>query len=106
MHSLQVAFLSSALPPSTTVTATSGGRGKPSRNRAVDPETREWRFGPAKVWYDILGVPEDGSQLNYGFKLKVWSVYLVGRCLTVSNPLYHRPQPLPPRQTMRGSPLH
>ena len=37
----------------------------------VDPETRAWRFGPAKVWYDSLGVPEDGRGLDYGFKMKV-----------------------------------
>lgn len=29
-----------------------------------------WRFGPAKVWYDQLGLPEDSGSVNYGFKLK------------------------------------
>ena len=29
-----------------------------------------WRNGPAKLWYDILGVPEDGAGFHYGFKLK------------------------------------
>ena len=43
----------------------------------VDPETREWRFGPAKIWYDMIGVSEDGSGLDYGFKLKVgWTPFL------------------------------
>ena len=37
----------------------------------VDPETRAWRFGPAQMWYDALGVSEDGRDLDYGFKLKV-----------------------------------
>ena len=46
----------------------SGGSG-PGRLNA-NPETMVWRFGPAKVWYDQLGVTEDGSNLNYGFKLK------------------------------------
>ena len=42
----------------------------------VDPETREWRFGPAKIWYDMIGVSEDGSGLDYGFKLKVgWTPF-------------------------------
>ena len=36
-----------------------------------DPLTREWRYGPAQVWYDSIGVPEDGCGLDYGFKLKV-----------------------------------
>ena len=30
-----------------------------------------WRHGPAKYWYDQLNVPEDGSNFDYGFKLKV-----------------------------------
>ena len=29
-----------------------------------------WRHGPAKLWYDQLGVPEDGRGFDYGFKLK------------------------------------
>ena len=36
-----------------------------------DPFTKEWRFGPAKVWYDSIGVSEDGQGFDYGFKLKV-----------------------------------
>uniref|UniRef100_A0A3Q0SDY8 Transcription initiation factor TFIID subunit n=1 Tax=Amphilophus citrinellus TaxID=61819 RepID=A0A3Q0SDY8_AMPCI len=34
------------------------------------PKIAEWRYGPAQLWYDMLGVPEDGSNFNYGFKLK------------------------------------
>ena len=30
----------------------------------------EWRHGPAALWYEMLGVNEDGSNLEYGFKLK------------------------------------
>lgn len=29
-----------------------------------------WRHGPSKIWYDQLGVPEDGRGFDYGFKLK------------------------------------
>ena len=29
-----------------------------------------WRHGPAKLWYDQLGVAEDGRGFDYGFKLK------------------------------------
>ncbi|XP_025197408.1 transcription initiation factor TFIID subunit 1 [Melanaphis sacchari] len=29
-----------------------------------------WRCGPAKLWYDMLGVPETGEEFDYGFKLK------------------------------------
>lgn len=34
------------------------------------PRVAEWRYGPAQLWYDMLGVPEDGSNFHYGFKLK------------------------------------
>ncbi|KAM6413578.1 transcription initiation factor TFIID subunit 1 isoform 2-T2 [Rhynochetos jubatus] len=34
------------------------------------PKVAEWRYGPAQLWYDMLGIPEDGSGFNYGFKLK------------------------------------
>lgn len=34
------------------------------------PKVAEWRYGPAQLWYDMLCVSEDGSNFNYGFKLK------------------------------------
>ncbi|KAI1902695.1 hypothetical protein AGOR_G00018660 [Albula goreensis] len=34
------------------------------------PKVAEWRYGPAQLWYDMLGVPEDGSGFHYGFRLK------------------------------------
>lgn len=34
------------------------------------PKVAEWRYGPAQLWYDMLGVYEDGSNFSYGFKLK------------------------------------
>ncbi|XP_073670753.1 transcription initiation factor TFIID subunit 1 isoform X3 [Paramisgurnus dabryanus] len=36
----------------------------------VRPKMAEWRYGPAQLWYDMLGIPEDGSSFHYGFKLK------------------------------------
>ncbi len=35
------------------------------------PSAKGWRNGPAKLWYDSIGVPEDAYTLDYGFKLKV-----------------------------------
>lgn len=38
----------------------------------IDSESREWRYGPAKIWYDQLNLPEnDCGYLDYGFKMKV-----------------------------------
>ncbi|XP_018430785.1 PREDICTED: transcription initiation factor TFIID subunit 1-like, partial [Nanorana parkeri] len=34
------------------------------------PKIAEWRYGPAQLWYDMLGVSEDGGEFDYGFKLK------------------------------------
>ncbi|XP_072285729.1 transcription initiation factor TFIID subunit 1 [Pyxicephalus adspersus] len=34
------------------------------------PKIAEWRYGPAQLWYDMLGVSEDGSGFDYGFRLK------------------------------------
>ena len=50
--------------------ASSGAGGGSGKRSASNPDTMAWRFGPAKIWYDQLGVPEDGSNLNYGLKLK------------------------------------
>ncbi|XP_076843772.1 transcription initiation factor TFIID subunit 1 isoform X1 [Brachyhypopomus gauderio] len=36
----------------------------------IRPRVAEWRFGPAQLWYDMLGVPEDGAGFHYGFRLK------------------------------------
>ncbi|KAM6970648.1 transcription initiation factor TFIID subunit 1 [Aplochiton taeniatus] len=46
---------------------TSGDGDKVTESR---PKVAEWRYGPAQLWYDMLGVPEDGSSFHYGFKLK------------------------------------
>ncbi|KAJ8348205.1 hypothetical protein SKAU_G00267940 [Synaphobranchus kaupii] len=34
------------------------------------PKVAEWRYGPAQLWYDMLGVPEDGCSFHYGLRLK------------------------------------
>lgn len=34
-----------------------------------------WRHGPAALWYEMLGVNEDGTNLDYGFKLKDQVIY-------------------------------
>ncbi|XP_073084390.1 transcription initiation factor TFIID subunit 1-like isoform X4 [Manis javanica] len=36
----------------------------------IKPKVAEWRYGPARLWYDMLGVPEDGSGFDYGIKLR------------------------------------
>jgi len=33
-----------------------------------------WRYGPAALWYDMLGVRDNGDGFDYGFKLKSASV--------------------------------
>lgn len=41
-----------------------------SKNEEQSPKVAPWRYGPAKLWYDMLGVPDDGVGFDYGFKLK------------------------------------
>uniref|UniRef100_H2LWS8 Transcription initiation factor TFIID subunit 1 n=1 Tax=Oryzias latipes TaxID=8090 RepID=H2LWS8_ORYLA len=54
-------------PVESKFSQTSGDGDKETESR---PKVAEWRYGPAQLWYDMLGVPEDGSGFNYGFKLK------------------------------------
>ncbi|XP_047235418.1 transcription initiation factor TFIID subunit 1 isoform X4 [Girardinichthys multiradiatus] len=54
-------------PVESKFSQTSGDADKETESR---PKVAEWRYGPAQLWYDMLGVPEDGSHFNYGFKLK------------------------------------
>nr|XP_021535439.1 transcription initiation factor TFIID subunit 1 [Neomonachus schauinslandi] len=44
------------------------------------PRVAEWRYGPARLWYDMLGVPEDGSGFDYGFKLRKMDHEPVMKC--------------------------
>lgn len=54
-------------PVESKFSQTSGEGDKVMESR---PRVAEWRYGPAQLWYDMLGVPEDGSGFHYGFKLK------------------------------------
>lgn len=47
----------------------SGKSGEFVENGDMGPKVADWRFGPAQIWYDILGVPETGDGFNYGFKM-------------------------------------
>lgn len=38
-------------------------------NNDTGPLVADWRFGPAQIWYDMLGVPETGDGFDYGFKV-------------------------------------
>uniref|UniRef100_UPI00358DE281 transcription initiation factor TFIID subunit 1-like isoform X2 n=1 Tax=Myxine glutinosa TaxID=7769 RepID=UPI00358DE281 len=33
------------------------------------PQVAPWRHGPARLWYDLLGVSDDGVGFDYGFRL-------------------------------------
>ncbi|XP_036599586.1 transcription initiation factor TFIID subunit 1-like [Trichosurus vulpecula] len=47
--------------------------GSQSADCSQDPHSEEvapWRYGPAKLWYDMLGVPPHGRGFDYGFQLK------------------------------------
>ena len=49
-----------------------GGKDRQS-DTSQDQATKnlcEWRYGPAVLWYELLGVHDDGSNLDYGFRLK------------------------------------
>ena len=40
------------------------------RNKEQKPAVAEWRYGPAQLWYDMLGVDETGEGFDYGFRLR------------------------------------
>lgn len=54
-------------PVESKFSQTCGDGDKEAESR---PKVAEWRYGPAQLWYDMLGISEDGSNFNYGFKLK------------------------------------
>ncbi|XP_056450573.1 transcription initiation factor TFIID subunit 1 [Gadus chalcogrammus] len=60
--------------------------GDPAQEKEARPRVAEWRYGPAQLWYDMLGVPEDGNNFTYGFKLLEGS------------PEVEEPPPPPPRR--------
>ena len=58
-----------ALLLSATMLSSDGGSGS-ERGRDAGPCVAEWRYGPAQLWYDMLGISESGDGFDYGFKLK------------------------------------
>uniref|UniRef100_A0A673W9T9 Transcription initiation factor TFIID subunit n=1 Tax=Salmo trutta TaxID=8032 RepID=A0A673W9T9_SALTR len=54
-------------PIESKFSQTSGDGDKVAESR---PKVAEWRYGPAQLWYDMMGVPDDGSGFHYGFRLK------------------------------------
>lgn len=54
-------------PVESKFSQTCGDGDKEAESR---PKVAEWRYGPAQLWYDMLGVSEDGSNFTYGFKLR------------------------------------
>lgn len=48
--------------------ADSGANG--DRGADMVPNVAEWRYGPARLWYDMIGVKDTGEGFDYGFKLK------------------------------------
>jgi hypothetical protein len=39
-----------------------------------DDEPPPWRFGPAQMWYDRLGLPEKPQRFDYGFKTNRFNI--------------------------------
>ena len=58
-----------ALLLSATMLNSDGGSGL-ERGRDAGPCVAEWRYGPAQLWYDMLGISESGEGFDYGFQLK------------------------------------
>ena len=58
-----------ALLLSATMLNNDGGSGL-ERGRDAGPCVAEWRYGPAQLWYDLLGISESGDGFDYGFQLK------------------------------------
>ncbi|XP_035205757.1 transcription initiation factor TFIID subunit 1-like isoform X1 [Stegodyphus dumicola] len=48
----------------------SGTKNEAYKTNELSPGFAAWRFGPAKLWYDMLNVPESGEGFDYGFRLK------------------------------------
>lgn len=46
------------------------GKSEDEKGKENKPKISDWRFGPAQLWYDMLGIDEAEEQLDYGFKLK------------------------------------
>lgn len=64
---LQKEFLSKA----ESVKTAKDPNSKSDKKQLSEQYPKTWRHGPAAIWYDMLGIPEDEETLDYGFKLKV-----------------------------------
>ena len=58
------------------------------QNSSDRSKVAEWRYGPAALWYDMLGVPESGEGFDYGFKLKDPEVIALSRFHCMSHQYY------------------
>ena len=58
-----------ALLLSATMLRSDSGIGA-EHGRDAGPRVAEWRYGPAQLWYDMLGISESGDGFDYGFRLK------------------------------------
>ena len=50
--------------------------GEGEKTNTKKPEIAEWRYGPAQLWYDMLGVDDAGEDFDYGLRCKE-----VGGCI-------------------------
>ena len=41
-----------------------------NENIEMESKVADWRYGPAQLWYDMLGVDDTGKGFDYGFKKK------------------------------------
>lgn len=62
--SVQTIFLS-RLPPVINEPISDGQDSPPA-----DVKVPNWRVGPARLWYDQIGLSSDAATYDYGFKLK------------------------------------
>ena len=53
-----------------TVTTEDKCKSQKENETEVKAEIPDWRYGPAQLWYDMLGVDETGEGFDYGFRLK------------------------------------
>ncbi|XP_051846844.1 transcription initiation factor TFIID subunit 1-like [Antechinus flavipes] len=63
---------------------------EPGTECSQNPHTEEvapWRYGPAKLWYDMLDIPPHGRGFDYGFKLKEKSQEEEEQATQTNNPL-------------------
>lgn len=45
-------------------------RNQDDKNKIVDVQFTDWRYGPAKLFYDSMDIPSNCKNFTYGFKLR------------------------------------